>query len=215
MSYRGRLLSLAIVILNTALLILLSYTRQSNSYYALIISIAALYALVGWRLGKKYDQAKYYAEIDELTQVNNRRFALQIFPKLKKDADRKSSKIMIVIIDIDHFKTINDLYSHDIGDQVLRQISDALTDSFRNTDYIIRWGGDEFLVILPNVDEQATAALHIHMQERIKKISIPISIAVSVSVGQSLYPDEGKNLDELIKVADQNMYTHKNSKAKG
>ncbi|BBI36396.1 hypothetical protein KCTCHS21_57950 [Cohnella abietis] len=166
-------------------------------------------------MGKKYDQAKYYAEIDELTQVNNRRFALQIFPKLKKDADRKSSKIMIVIIDIDHFKTINDLYSHDIGDQVLRQISDALTDSFRNTDYIIRWGGDEFLVILPNVDEQATAALHIHMQERIKKISIPISIAVSVSVGQSLYPDEGKNLDELIKVADQNMYTHKNSKAKG
>ncbi|MCD9022084.1 GGDEF domain-containing protein [Cohnella silvisoli] len=211
MNYRGRILTLQIAVAISVLLFADYYLEQDYTVVALTC-MSVIYAFTSWSLGKKYDQAKYNSENDALTEVYNRRYALQIFPKLKLSADRKSEKVMVFVLDIDNFKSINEKHDHEMGDLVLRQVANVLTDSFRNTDYVIRWGGDEFLVIMPRVDEKTITLLYSNLENRLSHISSYTSIEISVSLGYSVYPDEGNRLDDLIKISDRKMFSEKKNK---
>jgi diguanylate cyclase (GGDEF)-like protein len=211
MKYTGRIISLLIVAISSLGLIL--YNHISPIYLDMILAIvSAFYLVFGWWLGKQYDKVKYLSENDLLTESYNRRFVMDIFPKLKRLSDRKAQKIIIFLIDVDDFKSINDQYDHATGDRVLQLISSTLKKVFRDSDYIVRWGGDEFLGIFPCTDVSGMHELQIRLHNELNALSNMVSANVSVSVGYATYPDEGIRLNDLIKIADRKMYSDKRGK---
>lgn len=211
MKYTGRIISLLIVAISSLGSILYNYI--SYVYLGMIHAIVlAFYLYIGWWLGKQYDKVKYLSEKDLLTESYNRRFVIDIFPKLKSLSDRKIQKLVVFLIDVDDFKSINDLYDHETGDRVLQMISSTLKKALRDSDYIIRWGGDEFLIILPCTDESGMNELQIRLHNELNTLSNMVSADISVSVGYATYPDEGTELNDLIKIADRKLYSDKHVK---
>ncbi|MBM7585300.1 diguanylate cyclase (GGDEF)-like protein [Bacillus pakistanensis] len=164
------------------------------------------FLLLTWFIGYQYDKVKFYAEQDFLTEVYNRRYVYTIFPKLKK----RYAFIYFLVIDIDHFKYINDTYGHAYGDKALKVLTNVLKEKTGKEDIIARWGGDEFIILSPSVGnhkdvEQMVRNMFVAMEDQNKTSTENISI----SIGFSRYPDEGQQLEELLKLADENMYKHK------
>ncbi|BBH22396.1 GGDEF domain-containing protein [Paenibacillus baekrokdamisoli] len=211
MKHTGRMISLLIVVIS--LLGFLLYTNIAHDYLDVTaVFVSAFYLFLGWWLGKHYDKVKFLSEKDVLTGSYNRRFIMDLFPKLKRISDRKAQKLIIFLIDVDDFKSINDHYDHATGDQVLQLIASTLKKSFRDSDYIVRWGGDEFVGILPCVEQSGMNGLQTRLHNELNKLSNTISVPVSVSVGYATYPDEGVELNDLIKIADRKMYSDKCNK---
>lgn len=212
MKYTGRIVSLLNAMIGSLGFNLYYYIVQGIVEWFHIVA-SVLYLSLGWGLGKQYDKVKYLSEKDILTQSYNRRFVMDSFPKLQSLSDRKGQKLIVFLIDIDDFKQINDKHDHAMGDRVLQLISDTLKHAFRESDYVVRWGGDEFLVLLPCADETGIHELQHRLDKELSKLSNTVLMDVSVSVGSAVYPDEGVSLDELIKIADGKMYSDKRSKS--
>lgn len=210
MRYTGRLIGLAFILINA----LLWNLYQWHLYHSIHFDVFTLLAVFGdivlcWWLGKQYDLAKYYSQTDPLTEMYNRRFIVQTFPKLISAAERKNESLFVFVVDIDDFKGINDTYGHEMGDKVLQHVSNTLIRSTRKTDIIARWGGDEFLIIIPSSDRKASESLLRRINGELKNSSQEVGIDVSISIGSSQYPEDANNLDEMIKKADYNMYQFK------
>lgn len=159
-------------------------------------------------------ELKHIAEHDELTQVSTRRAFEQISESLLKKSSSKSEKFSLLFIDIDEFKQVNDNYGHQIGDKVLQHVAKAIQSSIRHSDVVARIGGDEFIVLMPNISEQT--ALHKVSKAVIKQIQqaskdLNMQINISCSIGISIYPDHGNTINELLIKADKALYTVKQS----
>lgn len=152
---------------------------------------------------------------DPLTGAFNRNFFQIALNREKLRAQRYSSSIGFLMVDIDNFKEINDLYGHMKGDKILREVAAYLAESIRETDYLIRYGGDEFLMIL--IETGQTAAL---VRDRIingtklaEKTIRLIGSPVTLSIGHSHWDSEsGVSIRETLAEADRKMYEHKRSK---
>lgn len=150
---------------------------------------------------------------DFLTGLPNRRSALQRLKNLVAETQRYGEPLSCLMIDIDHFKNINDSYGHDRGDQVLRLIARLLEDKARSYDMVSRWGGEEFLVI----SARSSAADTLHLAERLRKAVAALDIALSdelrlrvtISIGVATWSHAYHNAGELIKIADQALYQAK------
>ena len=148
---------------------------------------------------------------DALTGLRNRRHVEEYLAKLTSLARRHLEPIAVLVIDIDHFKSVNDEHGHDAGDAVLREVAGRLQDSVRLEDMVGRWGGEEFLVVLPNTADRGAAEL----AERLRQVvaATPCRLAdgdavqVTISVGgaASLIDDAGR----LVRSADAAMYEAK------
>ncbi|HYD94399.1 MAG TPA: EAL domain-containing protein [Noviherbaspirillum sp.] len=157
-------------------------------------------------------QVQDAARHDSLTGLPNRALLHEYCEHILALATRSRTGGALLFIDLDRFKPINDLYGHDAGDMVLREVAQRLSACTRREDIVSRLGGDEFIVVLPNVDsphDPATVARHI-----IAAIERPVAfgelqLVVSPSIGISLFPEHGKNLEELIRSADLAMYAAK------
>jgi len=143
--------------------------------------------------------------IDELTNLYNRYYLKKIQRELIK-----IEKFSLVWIDIDFFKEINDNYGHYVGDKVLKKFSQFLKTCFRTKDILIRYGGDEFICIMPHSDKKNTLFACNRILKKIRE-QVFSGIKLTVSIGISSYPEDGKNLNELIKFADEDMYAAKRS----
>jgi diguanylate cyclase (GGDEF)-like protein len=170
--------------------------------------IAVLYLLLCWWLGRQYDQLTYSAYKDPLTGMYNRRLVRRLFPKLQHLTDRRGGKLALFLIDVDNFKLINDTYGHLTGDQVLVHVGRKLQESVRSSDYVIRWGGDEFLVIVPFTNDSVMREIQERLVQNVTS-NPPESAPVAISAGYAVYPDEGSQFTELLSVADHKMYTSK------
>ncbi|HPG43902.1 MAG TPA: GGDEF domain-containing protein, partial [Acholeplasmataceae bacterium] len=147
---------------------------------------------------------------DYLTGLHSRRFADQLF----KDMVNQEKDIWIMIVDIDQFKDINDQYGHQTGDEVLRMISKILTDYTDKHDYMIRWGGDEFLIVLCDKTEKEVIMYEKVLTSHINGIDLLVNnhqFKVTASLGYAKYT-QGKCIDDAIQQADLNMYQSKFSK---
>jgi len=154
----------------------------------------------------------HLAHHDALTGLPNRLSFLSRIQQSSALARRQKSALALMFIDLDHFKPINDLYGHEAGDQLLRQVADRLGRGVRQSDTIARFGGDEFVLVLTDIgDRESTANV---AQKLIELISAPYHIhgtevIIGASIGVALFPDDADDIDALIAQADAAMYDAK------
>jgi diguanylate cyclase (GGDEF)-like protein len=150
---------------------------------------------------------------DEVTPLYNVRFFHQILDRELKLVDRYKSHLSLIFIDLDRFKPINDQFGHLRGSRVLREVGFLLRSAVRDTDYPARYGGDEFVVILPQADLKAALALGEKLRRLIEEHPFlqeeGINARIGVSYGAASYPTEARSKDALIRLADQRMYEDK------
>ncbi len=152
---------------------------------------------------------------DPLTKLFNRRYLEETMDRELDRARRKELPLGVMVLDIDHFKKYNDTRGHDAGDALLAQFAKLLMDGIRQEDIACRYGGEEFVIIMPGADADITRdrAQRICDATRRMKITIGSEIfgGVKVSIGVSCYPTHGLRTEDLITMADQALYTAKHS----
>lgn len=159
------------------------------------------------------------AYFDSLTNLPNRRMLLDRLAQALLRAKRYQNSLAVMFLDLDNFKTINDSLGHDVGDELLKEVSVRLSACVRTGDTVSRHGGDEFIILLPETALPEDAALV--ADKIIKTINIPIQIAgntlkVSISIGIAAYPVNGTDdIQELLKKADSAMYAAKDAGRNG
>ena len=147
---------------------------------------------------------------DPLTGCRNRRFFDEIIGREIQRHRRYSIPMSLLFVDIDRFKSINDTLGHDAGDRVLREVAAFLLSHIREADYVFRWGGDEFLVLLSCGEDEAGrrgAALQSEFSRYAAAASLPPG--VGLSIGCAEIDDKAENIMTLIKRADERMYENK------
>ncbi len=150
---------------------------------------------------------------DPQTGLYNRRFMEESLQREITRAARKQTPIGIIMGDLDHFKKFNDVYGHGAGDKIIAQIGKLFNDKFRGSDIACRYGGEEFLIILPETSPEDTFKRADALREEIKKLEMvfqgQILGVVTMSMGIAVYPQNGVRMDELLRVADTALYKAK------
>lgn len=169
------------------------------------------------RLRKNYENNLTLALVDPLTGAFNRRYLDAHLPKLLARSKSALKPLSALMIDIDHFKKVNDTYGHDSGDVVLKTVVGSIMNSLRPTDLVVRMGGEEFAVIMPETDLPAALAIADRLRQRIEKLSIGVkhnsqNISATVSIGGAcIYENEEPSIPKLLKCADEALYKAKNT----
>ncbi len=163
---------------------------------------------------RKEAQARiqFLAHHDILTGLPNRALFLDRLEFVLASARRRGSKVAILFVDLDDFKAVNDSLGHAAGDALLRLVAGRIEGSIRSVDVVARFGGDEFLVILPDLErERSPVSVAEKLLAAVKTPAVleGKELAPSASIGIAVFPDDGDNADELIKNADAAMYLAK------
>lgn len=161
-------------------------------------------------LSTKNTELDEMANIDPLTKLYNRRFMNQKLEEKLSELSENGAIFGIIMGDIDNFKRVNDTYGHDVGDEVLVMVADVLKKSVRDDDYVCRWGGEEFLVVI-NGNKRITVDVAERMRKTVSETSVPngrseINVTMTFGVSESI---PGYNIDKLVEIADENLYKGK------
>lgn len=159
-----------------------------------------------------YEKLKYQANYDFLTGILNRNAIYNILKKELSRAKRIESFVSIVMIDLDHFKSINDIHGHQTGDTVLKESANVIKESLRQYDEVGRYGGEEFLVVLPNTNHNNALIIAERIRDSINNHPILIdnkTLSISASLGVSVINNNYDKLDEFINTSDKALYNAK------
>lgn len=154
---------------------------------------------------KAYAKMEKMALTDSLTGLYNRHYAYMRIKQEVKRANREKYPISILFVDIDKFKLINDNFGHDVGDLALKHLSAILKDVSREYDIAIRWGGEEFVLMLPNTDENGAYALAERLRHKIESSNFQYC-KMTASLGISTYPNDNLDIEKVISNADSALY---------
>lgn len=160
----------------------------------------------------EHEKNSYLANYDQLTNLPNKNLACELFNQFSRTSKRNNKKLIILYIDLDKFKQINDGYGHHVGDILLKKSAERLKGTLRDSDTLARLHGDEFVIFLNDVDDLSNVSTVIeHTKAAFKEPFIidNISISISLSIGVSIFPDDATTFDELLGASDKNMYADK------
>ncbi|MCP5018134.1 MAG: GGDEF domain-containing protein [Ketobacter sp.] len=190
----------------------LTYMVFASPHLVFIFALA-YYVLQRWRIREQ--EAMHLSRTDSLTGLVNRRHILSLLEQEKVACEKREMPLCLVMVDLDHFKSINDRWGHDVGDQVLIMAALALKNTVRQLDHVGRYGGEEFLVILPGLEAEQARCLAERIRTTIAALVLELpdgeSLSLSASLGMSCYTvSQIVTVDDLVKQADVALY-----KAKG
>ena len=178
-----------------------------------LVESVALEAGAALQNARMYSEAAQRADRDSVTNLLNHRAVQDEMTTTLSRCKRSGGNFSIVMMDLNNFKFFNDTYGHPVGDQVLQSVARSLRESCRGSDILGRYGGDEFIVVLPDTDAAGTldvcgrikATLDAKHFEPIPGTRLPIGTAF----GWAAFPDDGETIMELLQAADANLYNHK------
>lgn len=150
---------------------------------------------------------------DSLTGLYNRRYLDETLDREVSRARREGNPLSLVMLDIDYFKRVNDTYGHQVGDEALRMLATTLLADIRAEDVACRYGGEEFLILLPNMPLETAIQRAQAWRQSVEELSVTMgnfNINFTVSLGVAAYPEHGKTPDDLTRCADQALYRAKN-----
>ncbi|MCD6576945.1 MAG: diguanylate cyclase, partial [Anaerolineaceae bacterium] len=163
---------------------------------------------------KLFDKIQEMAITDSLTGLYNRRYFYMILDNEIKRAERYQSPLVLIMMDIDHFKNVNDKFGHLAGDQVLRSMSDICRKLLRQTDSMFRYGGEEFMIILPETNQEEALKVANRIRSTIAQNKFKINkrnVKITVSIGVSEYGKNHTTSNEFIESVDKTMYDAKDA----
>jgi len=157
-----------------------------------------------------FERTKELAYIDGLTGIHNRRFfEMRIAEELER-AQRFQGRMAVIMIDIDHFKRINDEFGHLLGDEVLRAVSMILKQQLRKMDMVCRYGGEEFAVVVPETTGENALSVAEKLRRQVEAFDFPgVPRPVTISCGVADFPTQGLTRDEVVAAADSALYLAK------
>lgn len=163
----------------------------------------------------EHEKSILMANIDPLTGVFNRRGGLKATKELLQEASTKGGNVCFLVLDIDHFKNINDTYGHDVGDKVLKKVIEVIKNLVRKEDIIIRWGGEEFIIVLSNISTKKAVEIAERIRKRVEQTPIKVdknkTLRITVSVGVACSEKEKTfRFEKLFEIADRRLYEAKN-----
>jgi diguanylate cyclase (GGDEF)-like protein len=190
-----------------------SHTRLAPGMADLDAEVACL--TIGFEITSQREEERRLtslADRDPLTGLYNRRRFEENFEKILTKASRYGHGVALLYFDIDNFKLINDLSGHKVGDEIIQKVSQVLKQSIRATDLPVRQGGDEFAVVMDEVDIDIVHAAVLQFSERLNSVRFRRNDrlnSISCSIGVALYPEHGTSVSELMGNADTAMYRAK------
>jgi len=186
-----------------------------NVFYALG-GVLVSAGVVAWskRTISSLRKVEHMASTDELTGLLNRRGLMRRLEEEFARVQRHGDRLAVMMVDIDDLKVVNDMYGHLAGDRILRAVAESLRVQLRRQDDVIgRFGGDEFLGLIRGADRSAAEKRVEAIREEFGRRAAGLSTPAGISIGVAAYPEDGRNLDDLIDAADHRMYEDKGKSA--
>lgn len=186
-------------------------------YFNVLATILILIFLAGYshRLVLQGEaKLRQIANTDPLTQLSNRRALMDSIRNEELRMQRTNTQMSVVLCDVDHFKLINDTHGHDAGDAVLKAISRVLRQGVREVDHVARWGGEEFMLVLPGVGTIEAQLVAERLRKRIEMLRVCVGheeVRISMTFGVSTHITAGRDIETTIARADQALYRGKHA----
>jgi diguanylate cyclase (GGDEF)-like protein/PAS domain S-box-containing protein len=146
---------------------------------------------------------------DPLTNLFNRRYLEETLERELARAAREDYSVCVIMIDLDHFKRVNDTYGHAAGDEVLKALAITLSEHCRRGDFACRFGGEEFVVVMPNIDMDTAYQRAENIRQSLNSLHVPYghyNLTITISMGIACYPINGETREAILRAADQAMY---------
>jgi diguanylate cyclase (GGDEF)-like protein len=195
-----------------ALSVFSEHARRFGDYEKTLLrtfAIQASIALDNRRLMREKDQM---AVRDGLTGVYNRSYLELTLERTRKELSRHGGNVSVLFFDLDGMKSVNDTHGHQAGDGLLRELATLLVRCCRETDVVARYGGDEFVVLMPHTDEFGAGKVAEKVQDAIARHNEEAAPHVQLSASMGLHAVSGDDIDDLLRVADRRMYEMKEAR---
>jgi diguanylate cyclase (GGDEF)-like protein/PAS domain S-box-containing protein len=163
-------------------------------------------------IGTLQSKLRSQAIKDPLTDLFNRRYLDETFDREVARATREGYPVCVIMLDIDHFKKVNDTYGHEAGDSVLKALSRILSSRNRRGDFVCRFGGEEFVIVMPNMEMDAAYKRAEELRITLNALNIPyghFNLTITISMGIASYPANGDDRESVLRAADRAMYAAK------
>jgi diguanylate cyclase (GGDEF)-like protein len=198
---------------NNAVNTQVSVEKEKNQ--AILISMLAEQIALGISNIKMRETLRNQSLRDSLTGLYNRRYLDESLERELSRCQRKSASLAVLMLDVDHFKRFNDEFGHEAGDIVIQSLANVLRKFSRKDDIACRYGGEEFIFVIPEIDLEAVLKRAESLHEALSQLHIRYGgktlTQITISVGVALYPLHGNNMHDLIAASDRALYEAKNT----
>lgn len=186
------------------------FLRHSLPWIPPILS-GGIFGVLGRTLQKRYERIRSEYNRDFLTGLYNHRYFRSRLSDRLEEARRYEHPLSLLMVDIDDFKRVNDLHGHPAGDQTLRRIAEEIRSSFRAPDIVCRYGGDEFILVLPQTELGDAQIAAERLRNRIQDQSFGNDLSLTISLGVSAYPSDANTEEDLIECVDRRLMEAKDA----